>query len=83
MEIRWLVNCERTGKGGRDGCPDYRGRNGTTALHMCWEDGEACEVDVPEGALNHTCSEPGTPGGLSWQRPPLFLRGLANPELAA
>lgn len=66
------------GKGGRDGCPDYRGRNGTTALHGSWGDGEVCEVDVPEGTLNHTCSEPGTPGGLRWQRPPPFLRGLGK-----
>lgn len=41
-----------------------------------------CEVDVPEGAPNHACSEPGTPGGLCWQRPPPFLRGLGNSALA-
>lgn len=44
----------------------------------CLGDGEVCEADVPEGAPNHVCSEPGTPGGLCWQRPPPFLRGLSK-----
>lgn len=65
-----------------------RGKEAGTAVtaavfpRVCWGDGEVCEVVVPEGALRHTCSEPGTPGGLCWQRPPLFLRGLANSVLA-
>lgn len=52
------------------------------SLSLCRGDGEACGADVPEGAPNHVCSEPGTPEGLCWQRPPPFLGGLASSALA-
>lgn len=54
------------GKGGRDGCFDYRGRNGITVLYGSWGDGEVCEVDVFEGILNYICLEFGIFGGFCW-----------------